>query len=89
MLRYKSRSTYYKHRVKLEELTKNYSIQMHREISEIMESKIDYLTGKGAQNDPLYIMSTSTPPPIQIKAKRKTVCTITGLNISMQKKVRC
>ncbi|MGM0931948.1 MAG: hypothetical protein ACQEWD_00735 [Bacteroidota bacterium] len=86
LLENKSRSFYYKQRNKLTELTLNNSENIQKQISEIMSAKIDFLTGKGARIDSLYIESTSTPRHQPIEADKESTCLVTGINISMQKK---
>jgi hypothetical protein len=50
-----------------------------------MKYKIELLTEKGTQIDPLYIKSITTPLRLNTLTSKDKVCKITGLNISMQK----
>ncbi|ESU29481.1 hypothetical protein FLJC2902T_08870 [Flavobacterium limnosediminis JC2902] len=72
------------HRKQFKEITKTYSNNIQKNITEVISQKVDFLNFNTTQIDTLNILSkkvelvSSTP-------SEKSVCKVTGLDISMQK----
>jgi hypothetical protein len=80
----KNRTTFYKHKKLLSDLTVTKSKNIHQTISKIMTEKFIQLAGGGISFDHLTIGAIPAPPPIEITS-RNIYCGVTGFNISMQK----
>jgi hypothetical protein len=80
----KNRSTFYKHKRLLTELTAQKSEKIQQSVAEIMDKKFIQLYGRGISFDHLTIRSIPAPPQLNITA-RNIYCELTGINISMQK----
>jgi hypothetical protein len=85
LLSRESKSSFNKHRKILSEFTRLYSQNIQKQITEIMKYKIELLTEKGTQIDPLNIKSITTPLRLNTLTSKDKVCEVTGVNISMQK----
>lgn len=79
-----TKTSYYKHKGILKNITSESSNKIQLQTAEIMSNKIDFLNGRGASFDPLIILSIPAPLPNIIQSKN-ILCEVTGLNISMQK----
>ena len=79
-----TKTSYYKHKGILKNITSESSNKIQLQTTEIMSNKIDFLNGRGASFDPLIILSI--PAPLQnIIQSKNILCQVTKINISMQK----
>jgi hypothetical protein len=79
-----TKTSYYKHKGILKNITSESSNKIQLQTAEIMSNKIDFLNGRGASFDPLIILSIPAPLPNIIQSKN-ILCQVTKINISMQK----